>query len=110
MSVDEMVIDTYGQGATGSTPYDPTVFDNANEPYSKDKSSSAEKEDKDVFTYAHARIGHLESSGIDTPAIGTDADVAPEYYNLQGVRIANPTPGQLYIKRQGAKVSKHIAR
>lgn len=105
-----MVIDTYGQGATGSTPYDPTVFDNANEPYSKDNSSSAEKEDKDTFTYAHARIGHLCSSGIDTQAIDTDADAAPEYYNLQGVRIANPTPGQLYIKRQGTKVSKHIAR
>lgn len=32
---------------------------------------------------------------------------APTYYNLQGVRVANPENG-LYIKRQGAKAEKVI--
>ena len=33
-------------------------------------------------------------------------DAPAEYYNLQGIRIAEPAEGQLYIKRQGAKASK----
>ncbi|MDE5734040.1 MAG: Ig-like domain-containing protein [Duncaniella sp.] len=35
------------------------------------------------------------------------ADAPVEYYNLQGIRVANPTSG-LYIKRQGNKVTKVI--
>lgn len=38
-------------------------------------------------------------------------DNAPvEYYNLQGVRLANPEKGQVVIVRQGEKVSKQIVR
>lgn len=39
--------------------------------------------------------------------IDTDDNGAAEYYNLQGVRIANPTPG-IYLMRQGGKVSKVV--
>ena len=107
-----MVIDTYGQGATGSTPHDPTVLDVASTPYSKDESSSAEKEDKDVFTYAHARIGKLRSSaGVNSPVSAADNSDAPaEYYDLQGMPVVNPTPGNLYIKRQGTNVAKVVMR
>ena len=107
-----MVIDTYGQGATGWTPHDPTVLDVASTPYSKDESSSAEKEDKDVFTYAHARIGKLRSSaGVNSPVSAADNSDAPaEYYNLQGMPVVNPTPGNLYIKRQGTNVAKVVMR
>lgn len=102
-----MVIDTYGQGAIGSTPYDPTVFDNASVPYSKDPSSSAEKEDMDIFTSKHARIGgKLTGAVIEVPA--DEADNAPaEYYTIEGIRVANPGHG-LYIVRKGNKVSKVI--
>ncbi len=62
-----MHISTFGQGATGSLPYDDTVYDNVKSDYSKDPSSSAEKEDKDVFTYAMARVGKLPSSST-TPS------------------------------------------
>ena len=65
-----MVIDTYGQGAIGSLPYDPTVYDNVNVEYSKDPSSSKEKEDKDCFTYSMARIGKLVTTDIaDTETV-----------------------------------------
>ena len=37
-----------------------------------------------------------------------DADAPVEYYNLQGVKVENPAAGQLYIRRQGAKVEKVI--
>lgn len=37
------------------------------------------------------------------------ADEAVEYFNLQGVRVANPENG-LYIRRQGSKVSKVLVK
>ncbi|MDE5608252.1 MAG: chitobiase/beta-hexosaminidase C-terminal domain-containing protein [Muribaculaceae bacterium] len=49
-----------------------------------------------------------EASGVDS--IGVDGDNAPAvYYNLQGVRVDNPTPG-LYIMRQGSKAIKVLVR
>lgn len=106
-----MVIDTYGQGATGSTPYDPTCFDNASTPYQGDDSSSAEKNDEDCFTYKHARIGKLSTSGgvENVNAAVAESDAPVEYYNLQGVRVDNPQPG-IYIRRQGSKVSKVLLK
>lgn len=107
-----MVLDTYGQGATGCTPYDPTVFDNANTPYSKDPSSSAEKEDTDIFTFDHARIGKLKAidpSGVENLTEETGDTTVPEYYTLQGIRVTKPADG-LYIVRRGNKVTKTIIR
>lgn len=37
-----------------------------------------------------------------------DSDAPIEYYNMQGMRIENPTPGQLVIVRQGSKSYKCI--
>ena len=44
-------------------------------------------------------------SGVND-VIVTENDEAVEYYNLQGVRVANPTAGQLVIKKQGGNVTK----
>lgn len=58
-------------------------------------------------------------AGIITPALEAKSGIenvvaeenAPvEYYNLQGVRVADPQPGTLVIRRQGSKVSKMIVR
>ncbi len=44
-----------------------------------------------------------EVSGIEEVE---SADAAPiEYFNLQGMRVANPEAG-VYIRRQGSSVSK----
>lgn len=51
------------------------------------------------------------TSGIDevvTDAAATDA--APVYYNLQGVVVANPQAGQVYIVRRGETVTKELYR
>lgn len=48
----------------------------------------------------------LDSSSVDAIEIEA-ADAPVEYYNLQGVRVANPENG-LYIMRQGDKVTKVI--
>lgn len=47
-------------------------------------------------------------NAIDDIAVDQNAPV--EYFNLQGVRIANPEKGQLVITRQGSKTSKTIVR
>ena len=49
------------------------------------------------------------SSGVD----GIDADqtdAEPEYYNLQGVRVAEPAKGEVVIERRGGKVTKRVVR
>ncbi|MDE6268850.1 MAG: hypothetical protein K2M04_07195 [Muribaculaceae bacterium] len=50
-------------------------------------------------------------NAIDDVFVGEDSDLnAPvEYYNLQGVRVDNPSNG-LYIVKQGKKVTKQVIR
>ncbi len=42
--------------------------------------------------------------------INDNSCAAPIYYNLQGMRVANPKAGQIYIVKQGSKTSKQIYR
>lgn len=51
-----------------------------------------------------------ESAGVDDIISDSNADAPVEYFNLQGVRVANPAAGQLVIKRQGSEVTKMIVR
>ncbi|MDE6805571.1 MAG: hypothetical protein K2J05_02060, partial [Muribaculaceae bacterium] len=102
-----MVVDFYGASAHASLPYDPCFYDNVNEAYSQDPSSSAEKEDKDIVTYSLARVGRNISTAVD--AVETAEDAAPVYYTLQGLRVDNPSAG-LYIVVRGNRVSKEIIR
>lgn len=48
----------------------------------------------------------LDTTGIDE--VGTENDAPETYYNLLGVRIDNPMPGQIVIVRKGAKSFKRI--
>lgn len=48
-------------------------------------------------------VSGLGETGIDN--ITADSNATTEYYNLQGVRVANPENG-LYIRRQGNTVTK----
>lgn len=49
-------------------------------------------------------------AGIANVVADSDVNAPVEYFNLQGVRVANPEAGQLVIKRQGKTVSKVIVR
>lgn len=105
-----MVVDYYGASAHASLPYDPSFYDNVFENYSQDSSSSKEKEDQDVVTYAPARIGKLlNSTPTAIEEIELSEETEPEYYNLQGIRIKDPVPG-IYIVRRGNKTSKEVVR
>ena len=41
--------------------------------------------------------------------IEADANADVEYFNIQGVRVANPDNG-IFIRRQGSKVEKVVIR
>ncbi len=44
-------------------------------------------------------------------SLGDDGDNAPvEYYNLQGVKVDNPVPGNVYIFRQGSRSGKILIK
>lgn len=60
----------------------------------------------DVWQKFQTIVG--DTSGIEAlPA--EDAAAAPAvYYNLQGVRVDNPSAGQLYIRSQGGKTTKVV--
>lgn len=52
--------------------------------------------------FTHKTDITLAVDGIEAEA--TEA----EYYNLQGVRVEQPQPGQLYIERKGGKATKRV--
>ncbi len=113
-----MYVDIYGSSPIGGTPYDPSYFDNASKEYSMDPSSSMEKEDEDVITYAPARIGKLlkpsspggtPDEGTDTPIDEVEAEEGPaEYFTITGVQVSEPIEGQVIIERRGSKVVKKV--
>lgn len=47
-------------------------------------------------------VGIIEIAGEDNAPV--------EYFNLQGVRVANPAAGSLVIRRQGAQVAKVVVK
>lgn len=49
------------------------------------------------------------SSGVEGVASDSDSQLPPVYYNLQGIRVANPAPG-IYIVCRGNSVAKEIVR
>lgn len=46
------------------------------------------------------------SEAVTNIAADTDASAPVEYFNMQGQRVANPSAGQLVIKRQGTSITK----
>lgn len=51
----------------------------------------------------------VDPAGIQDIENGADSDAAPVYYNMQGVRVDNPSAG-LYIVVRGNKVTKEYIR
>jgi len=47
--------------------------------------------------------------GVDAPVVDAGNAGPVEYYNLQGMRVKNPRGG-VYIRRQGAVVTKELIK
>ena len=69
------------------------------------KQSKADTQNR--FAFKTFRLNYLGGSGSGIEGIEADENAPVEYYNLQGVRVANPANG-IFIKKQGNKVSKVI--
>ncbi len=62
---------------------------------------------EDIHEYVELSTG--DSDGVEEIKLGNINNNGPvEYYNLQGIRVANPVEGQLYIVRQGNEAKKVI--
>ena len=73
-------------------------------------------EDRESVTFnisATTRLNAIKVTTAGTPTgvedVTVDENAPVEYYNLQGVRVANPENG-IYIRRQGSKVSKVLVK
>ncbi len=64
-------------------------------------------EDNNITYYVVCNIEGDADAGVAEIEIDENAPV--EYYNLQGIRVENPTAG-LYIRRQGKNVQKIVIR
>ena len=63
---------------------------------------------KTVVDFKNMTVTMSKSTGIDD-ITAEDDGAEPVYYNMQGVRVADPAPG-LYIVIRDSKVSKEIVR
>lgn len=65
---------------------------------------------KDIYFTVNFQDKTIKVSDVPTgvESIEADANAAAEYFNLQGIRVNEPVKGQLYIMRQGNKVSKIV--
>ena len=72
-----MKISTFGTSGMDSLPYDPSMSDNADKPYSGQENNSNEKEDEDNITVPLARIGKALSGGNTDPTSPTTTTPVP---------------------------------
>jgi len=64
---------------------------------------------KVIVGNGYAEFNDNTQTGIEDVE-GAVSDAPAEYYNLQGVRVAQPEAGRVYIVRRGAAVTKELAR
>lgn len=67
----------------------------------------------EILNAVSYRIGDEIESNVGTGMLTVDvedASAAPVYYTLQGVKVANPAPGQMVIERRGSAARKIVVR
>lgn len=52
------------------------------------------------------KVAFADVSGIESVRQEAEADAPAEYFTLEGLRVANPEKGRIYIVRRGTDVSK----
>ena len=58
------------------------------------------------FNLATKQLSVKEGTSTGIDAINADTDAPVEYFSLQGIRVAEPQAGNLYIRRCGTAVAK----
>lgn len=106
---------TAGEQGGNKTPrvYEFTLFGSKASSHSGIKARAAAAAPSfDSYYVVEANNSGYEIGGLNTgvDSIETDADAEAEYYDLQGMRVANPRSGNVYIVIRGGKASKQIMR
>ena len=106
---------TKGEQGGSKTPrvYEFTLFGSKASSHSGIKARAAAAAPSfDSYYVVEATNSGYEIGGLNTgvDSIETDADAEAEYYDLQGMRVANPRSGNVYIVIRGGKASKQIMR
>lgn len=65
--------------------------------------------DQNRFAFQSIALYYLGTDTSSVEDIAVEEDAPVEYYNLQGVRVANPANG-IFIKKQGKKASKVLMK
>ena len=73
-----------------------------------DKELATVRDFSNIRIYMKEDVTKASVSGVDN--VVTEADATPVYYNIEGMRVAEPTAPGLYIERRGTKVSKRLLR
>lgn len=63
-----------------------------------------------TFQYGSFNQDIIDSAINEIAADHVDANAPVEYFNLQGIRIVEPTPGSIVIRRQGSNVEKIVVK
>ena len=61
-------------------------------------------------TASHATEFDVKTGTVGIEDVTVDAAASAEYFTLQGVRVAQPEAGNIYIVRRGAEVSKELVK
>jgi len=61
-------------------------------------------------TASHATEFDVKTGTVGIEDVTVDAAASAEYFTLQGVRVAQPEAGNMYIVRRGAEVSKELVK
>ncbi len=76
--ISAMVFSTFGESMMDALPWAPSLVDKASEAYSKDDSTSAEKEDVDIYDVHLASVGKLQTGGVTPVTPITPDPITPD--------------------------------
>lgn len=99
---DSFLLGTNGNAVTVNEAYTPVLV--------ADPMTLTEDAKNLIVTYNHAEGTLMVGTPDAIETLGTDTEAAAVFYNLQGLRVDNPEPGQIYIVRRGNTVSKQLMR
>lgn len=63
---------------------------------------------REIYTADRKSAEETILGGVTDIIADSDPDAPVEYYNLQGIRVAEPAAGNVYIRRQGDRATKII--
>lgn len=61
----------------------------------------------EIATYTDLTLTFDATDALEQISVD-DSDMSVEYYSLEGLRLAEPAPGQIVICRRGSRIEKMV--